>query len=544
MNAARLALALILALAAASAAARERAAERGSADGGAAQRGVSDRDAETAAAAYFERIRAQPPQLRAFVQAMPKGGDLHSHLSGAVYAEDYLRWAGEDGLCLQREDAHLAEPPCQAPARVAVAEAMRSDLPLYGRAIDTMSVRGYERGGGDPLLPVHQRFFSAFDRFRPVSRRRTGDMLAAVRTIAADENTQYLELMHLPQAGRDVLDGFDPAGDGDDFAAMAAALQPRLTAAVARARAELDADEARAASLLGCAGAAPHAGCAVELRYQAPATRTHAPARTFATMAFAFALADADPRFVGVNLLGPEHHPRALRDYRLHMRMLAFFKQRHARVKLSLHAGELSAELAPPRDLRDHIGQAVTVAGAERIGHGVAIASEDGLGALLQRMARQRTAVEINLSSNAAILGVAGAAHPLALYRAAGVPVVLATDDQGVLRSDLSGEYLRAALDQGLDYRALKRIARDSLQYAFLPGASLWQDRAGGARAAACAGASPADDPDPGCGALLQASAKARAQWQLERALFRFERAPRPPASVSARTGEAPGEAR
>ncbi|ALN60790.1 adenosine/AMP deaminase [Lysobacter enzymogenes] len=534
MNAARAGLALILAIAAAGAGARERAAD----DGGAAQRARSDRDAEAATAAYFERIRAQPPQLRALLQAMPKGGDLHSHLSGAVYAEDYLRWAGEDGLCLLRENAHLAEPPCAAPARATVAEAARSDLPLYGRAIDAMSVRGYERGGGDPLLPVHQRFFSAFDRFRPVSRRRVADMLAAVRAIAAGENTQYLEIMHLPSAARDVLDGLELPDDSDDFAAMAAALQPRLAPALARARAELDADEARAAALLGCAGAAPAAGCTIELRYQAPATRTHAPARTFATMAFAFALAEADPRFVGVNLLGPEHHPRALRDYALHMRMLAFFKQRHPRTKLSLHAGELSAELAPPRDLRDHIGQAVAVAGAERIGHGVAIAGEDGADALLRRMARQRIAVEINLSSNAAILGVAGAAHPLALYRAAGVPVVLSTDDQGVLRSDLSGEYLRAALDQGLDYRALKRIARDSLQYAFLPGASLWQGEAGGARVAACAAAdaSSRDDaaqpPAPACAAFLRGSDKARAQWRLERELARFERAPRLPASV------------
>ena len=28
---------------------------------------------------------------------MPKGGDLHSHLSGAVYAESYIQWAAAKG---------------------------------------------------------------------------------------------------------------------------------------------------------------------------------------------------------------------------------------------------------------------------------------------------------------------------------------------------------------------------------------------------------------------------------------------------------------
>jgi hypothetical protein len=40
--------------------------------------------------------------------------------------------------------------------------------------------------------------------------------------------------------------------------------------------------------------------------------------------------------------------------------------------------------------------------------------------------------VEINLTSNDQILGVHGAMHPFPAYRAAGVPTVLSTDDEGV----------------------------------------------------------------------------------------------------------------
>jgi adenosine deaminase len=37
---------------------------------------------EAAAAARLDRIAARPALLRIFLQAMPKGGDLHHHLSG------------------------------------------------------------------------------------------------------------------------------------------------------------------------------------------------------------------------------------------------------------------------------------------------------------------------------------------------------------------------------------------------------------------------------------------------------------------------------
>ena len=59
----------------------------------------SNRAAESAVARWLEENQDRPTSLRAFVQRMPKGGDIHSHLSGAVYAEHYLEWAAADGLC-------------------------------------------------------------------------------------------------------------------------------------------------------------------------------------------------------------------------------------------------------------------------------------------------------------------------------------------------------------------------------------------------------------------------------------------------------------
>src|SRR5688572_6576004 len=77
---------------------------------------------------------------------------------------------------------------------------------------------------------------------------------------------------------------------------------------------------------------------------------------------------------------------------------------------------------------------------ARRIGHGVSIAWEDDLPGLLKKMKADGVAVEVCPSSNASILGTEGDRHPSRLYRRAGVPVTLNTDDEGISRSNLTME--------------------------------------------------------------------------------------------------------
>ena len=119
-------------------------------------------------------------------------------------------------------------------------------------------------------------------------------------------------------------------------------------------------------------------------------------------------------------------------------------------------------------DLAFHIREAIEIAGARRIGHGVALAFERDMEGLLAEMRARPVVVEVNLTSTDIILGVRGKDHPLPTYLAAGVPVVLSSDDAGVSRIDLTNEYMRAVLDFGLEYRALKAIARNALIYSFL----------------------------------------------------------------------------
>jgi adenosine deaminase len=179
-----------------------------------------------------------------------------------------------------------------------------------------------------------------------------------------------------------------------------------------------------------------------------------------------------DARVVGLNMVQPEDDMVAMRDFSLHMRMIRALSELYPDVPVTLHAGELAPGLVPPEGLRFHIRESVRVAGAKRIGHGVDIAHEDSAVALMKEMASKGVLVEIALTSNAGILGVSGAQHPLSLYLEHGVPVALATDDEGVSRSDMTHEYLRAVQEQKLGYSQLKTMARNSLQYSFADAAT------------------------------------------------------------------------
>jgi adenosine deaminase len=483
----------------------------------AATKAASAPTPEARAAARFDAVLKDRAQLRLFLRAMPKGGDLHNHLAGVPYAEDFLAWADADGLCVTTDVLpSIAPPPCDAPGKVSAKGLGVSNPALYNRAINALSVRNYHPGADGALASGHDQFFSTFNRFGAVTGDNMPALLAVTREYAAGDHVSYVETSANPRAMSDLVRAARGEPWDGDFAKAYAALEPKIPAMVEKARQEFDAAEAEADRRQGCLAQKPRTGaCAVTLAYQGFAVRVLPPQVVFAQLVASYALAEGDPRFVGVNIVAPEDDFTSRGDYALHMRMFQFLNTKYPHAKLSLHAGELTLGLVSPRDLRFHIREAVETAGAKRIGHGVDIAYEDGAQDLLARMARDKVAVEINLTSNDVILSVKGADHPLALYRKAGVPVVLSTDDEGVSRIDMTNEYVRAAVEQGLGYRDLKAMARDSLEYSFLPGASLWASTR--VPVAACA------KPGKACEAFLAGSRKATAQWRLEREFAAFE---------------------
>ena len=426
----------------------------------------ADAASEQAAVDLFERIDTDPLLLRMFLKDMPKGGDLHDHATGAVWAEDYLDWALQAGFCVDEAGTAIAPPPC-APGR-SLAALVESDSFGFDALVDALSTRGVQIGVGADEQSGHTQFFRSFRRFWSIAAQSGVEEVAAALRLASGDRVSYVELMVNPVALGSYADVPDAPLDADGLEAAYAREMAQARATVTAAIAQTDAMERGVRDRLGCASATPDPACAVTRRYLASGLRNHAPAQVFRLLVTCFELARRDPRYVGVNFVEPEDWPISLRDYGLHMAMLRFLKQHYPQVRLTLHAGELAFVRVPPARLRDHIAKAVA-AGAERIGHGTDIALEDDALETMRYMAQHHIPVEINLTSNRVILGVSGDSHPLNLYRRFGVPVVLSTDDQGLLRTDMTQEYLLAAREQGLGYRALKALARASLTYSFLP---------------------------------------------------------------------------
>jgi adenosine deaminase len=479
--------------------------------------------------AYAAAQKQGPLALHAFLLAMPKGADLHVHITGAVYAETWLREAAEDGLCVDLSslsfDKSVGDKNTGSSCPVGEVKAadVAKDQRLYDRLIDAFSMRTFVPVTGES---GHDHFFATFDHFSGVSKRHLGEWLDELATRAAAQNEQYMELMETPDF-KPALALAEKIGYESDLVKydrdlLAAGLRdgiPPIRKVIDEAAADRRGRE-------HCDTANPMPACRVELRFLYQVLRGTTPASDFAQIAMAYEMASADPRFVGLNLVRAEDWTGPLDQYDTDMHMLGVLGGMYPKVHLSLHAGELAPGLVPPSDLAFHIREAVEQAHAERIGHGVDVMYEDHPYQLLKEMADKHIMVEINLTSNDVILNVKGEEHPLPFYLAAHVPVALSTDDEGVSRIDLTHEYVRAATTYHLSYEQLKQMARTSIEHSFLAGGSLWQTATPERLdhpVPACRAQLGAEKPAGACEALVEGSEKAQQEWELERRFHIFE---------------------
>jgi adenosine deaminase len=496
----------------------------------------------------FNTAKQSPLELSAFLTRMPKGADLHMHLSGAVYAETFIKNAAADLLCVDPKAMSFFKPKATTPPSQSVcgdgnvrAENAFKDQKLYDALVDSFSMRSFVPSAG---ISGHDQFFATFSRFGEIDKSHTGEWLDEVASRAAAQNEQYLEIMETPVFS-DVAKissridwpstPADPAqnrtGDatGTSRQDLSHLRDMLLTAGlrdeVAVDRKELDDALDARNKIENCGQPSARTACSVKIRFLYQVLRGFPPQRVFAQTLLAFELASQDPRVVGLNFVMPEDGYMSMSEYHRQMLMLDYLHSVYPTVHISLHAGELAPGLVPPDGLRFHIREAVDLGHAERIGHGVDIMYESEPQSLLKEMAARHIMVEINLTSNDVILGVNAPWHPLPTYRDAGVPVALSTDDEGVSRIDLTHEYTLAAMEFNLSYLDLKKSARTSLEHSFLPGASLWQQLDDFNKTVpACAGQPlGAANPTPKCLSFLQSSEKAAEQWQLEHRYDHFE---------------------
>jgi adenosine deaminase len=489
--------------------------------------------------AYQAAVRQGPLAVQAFLAEFPKGADLHFHFVAGVYAETLIRVAAEDKVCIDPAKSQFArdeqgktmKEPCPAPL-VPASELNGSSLTpaqqdLYDRIVDAFSMRNFV---ATPSFSGHDQFFSTFDRFGGLDKSHAGQWIDEITRRADAENNQYIELMHTPAFGHAARIAHE-AGFNPDLAQMRQALlEHGLKDEIAADREEVKAAIESRNRIQHCGMPDASPACRVQVRFIYQVLRAFSPEQVFAQTLLGFetvqqAIEQNSDDWVGINFVQPEDYMVSMRDYTLQMKMVQYLHSLYPKVHITLHAGELAPGMVPPDGLRFHIRQAVEIAQAERIGHGVDAMYEDDAPGLLKEMAKKHVMVEINLSSNEGILGIVGDKHPFKYYRAAHVPVALSTDDQGVSRIDLTQEYVRAANDYHLTYYDLKQLARTGMEHNFLQGNSIWSAPDVFATfATPCKGQIPGGaKPTSACKSFLDANEKAAAQWELERRFREFE---------------------
>jgi len=230
--------------------------------------------------------------LSQILQAMPKGGDLHNHLSGSIYAESYLRYAAADGICV--DSAKLYITPCAAGASTTVVPASTLFAPyssLYGTMLDALSMRQFR----PTLESGHDHFFNTFGKFSAVSKTHVPEMLTEDVWRLASENVDYVETIFAPDFGRarDLMKYEKPDASAAEMRTammQSGDVQPIITAA----RAVIDQAEAAMRANLHCGTPAAQPGCDSTVRYLYELHRGVPLDQLFAEMVVGYELASAD----------------------------------------------------------------------------------------------------------------------------------------------------------------------------------------------------------------------------------------------------------
>ena len=422
---------------------------------------------------YFEKIRNNEAELTAFFSHMPKGGDLHHHFSGSIYAEPLLQRAIADDFYLNTETMDvLKDKPSTGNWELFSTLKSKGTLDIYKQKImQKWSVKDYNNVD----YPSDKLFFESFMKFEPAITGNFGQGLLELKNRAISENVSYIETqlstiptdmktedltkfniqlrkLAITKDEKEVLKTLDSVYNSLLKKQAKSFAKDFNTNFVAKLHKDLKIDDQQ-----------------FTMRYQNFVLRFMEPVDLFKNLVIAFISADESPLMAGVNIVSPEDGETSMKDYWLHMMMFKFCHTKYPNVKYTMHAGELTLGLVQPEELTWHIDAAVYTAGANRIGHGVDIAYEKDSYGLLRYMAKKMIPIEINLVSNEFILKVKENRHPITLYKKFGVPIVISTDDAGILRTNMTEQYvLLAKRYKDVSYSDIKQYVYNSINYSFI----------------------------------------------------------------------------
>ncbi|CAD5280763.1 Adenosine deaminase [Alteromonas sp. 38] len=392
---------------------------------------------------WFESFKqtATPRQMYQFLQAMPKGGDLHHHLSGSGFSEWWYELAADptknggytyytlvsNTLCHSGKQSALRFHTISKTTWARLPPCIQKNYTELGLLDDNLkrefmdSIRLHTPSEG------REEFFSThWQRLNELTANPTLVSKILLRNMQAyqKENLQYLETQ--------VNVRYTKKPDGSPYTPdEALGIYTDMLAS----------DEAQATQ--------------VTVRFQYALVRFLPDAEAQLEWIYDFVDSHRD-LYVGINLVGREDDMNG--QPKRFASTLRKLRAKYPKVSLAFHAGESETADTNVRD--------TLLLGAERIGHGLnTIFDPDTL--LLMRNGQYL--IEINLISNLLLEYIPSYdAHPFPEYLRTGIPTALSTDDRGMFDSTLTDEFYVAVTEFNLSWEEVLTLGTNSLQYSFL----------------------------------------------------------------------------
>lgn len=402
-----------------------------------------------AAEPWFEKFKAEasPQQLYQFLYAMPKGGDLHHHLTGAGLAE----WWWDEAIAQQRNGyTYYTKVRINNCAAYGTNEYSFAPYLILFRNIQGStyaSLSDCEKGEYKRLQDLdsteRQAWLDSIRLDKPYEGRNEffGRHWERLNDIARNPHIVAEILYRNMQAfGRENLLYLETQ-EGADHTLKADGSEYSEDEVVAMYSRRIAAPDAKATG--------------VTVRFLSSILRFLPNAEDDLRHLYAFTDAHRE-LYVGVNMVGREDddkgHPLRF------LPTLRELRQRYPDIALSIHAGEVDE---PNTHIRDTL-----LLGATRIGHGVNLISDPDT---MLRMQHGPYLVEINLISNLLLEYVRDyRQHPFPEYLRTGIPVALSTDDRGMWDSNMTDEFFVAVREFNLSWEEIVQLGRNSLIHSFV----------------------------------------------------------------------------
>ena len=392
---------------------------------------------------WFENFKktATPRQMYQFLQAMPKGGELHHHLSGSGFSE----WWYELGADPTKNGGYtyytqVSDKKCQSDKQSAlrfhtISETTWMTLPdcLQENYTELALLNENQKQDFMDSIRLHtssegrEEFFSThWQRLNELTANPTlvSKILLLNMQAYQAENLQYLETqLNVRYAKKP---------DGSPYTPdEALAIYTHV----------LTSEEAIATG--------------VTVRFQYALVRFLPDAE--AQLEWIYSFVDKHREiYVGINLVGREDDMRG--QPKRFASTLRSLRAKYPKILLAFHAGESETADSNVRD--------TLLLGAERIGHGLNTIFDPDT---LLQMRNSHYLIEINLISNLLLEYVPSFdAHPFPEYLRTGIPTALSTDDRGMFDSTLTDEFYIAVTEFNLSWEEVLTLGTNSLQYSFL----------------------------------------------------------------------------